>query len=142
MTSTRERCKLLCRIAHIDAADFFPHQAGNSTARHRITEKIVRSITNLLHMTDPLTVLQRWYASRCDGVWEHAHGIEIANIDNPGWRVKIDGASAGKPLDLHVERDEMDWISIRATDTAFAGYGGPGNLPELLALAADWIKEA
>ncbi|KVN74599.1 hypothetical protein WL40_03590 [Burkholderia ubonensis] len=142
MASTRERCEFLGRIAHIDAADFFPHHAGNSTARHRITEKIVRSITNLLHMTDPLTVLQRWYASRCDGVWEHAHGIEIANIDNPGWRVKIDGASAGKPLDLHVERDEMDWISIRATDTAFAGYGGPGNLPELLALAADWIKEA
>ncbi|WP_157657869.1 immunity 53 family protein [Burkholderia ubonensis] len=142
MISTRERCEFICRIAHVDAADSFSITPANNTAQHRITEKIVRSITNLLHMTDPLTALQRWYASRCNGVWEHAHGIEIANIDNPGWRVKIDGASDGKPLDLHVERDEMDWISIRATDTAFAGYGGPGNLPELLALAADWIKEA
>ncbi|WP_431820885.1 immunity 53 family protein [Burkholderia sp. F1] len=142
MASTRERCEFLCRIAHIDAADAFPMTPANSAAQHRITEKIIRSITNLLDMTDPLTVLQRWSASRCDGVWEHAHGIEIANIDNPGWRVKIDGASAGKSLDLQVEHDEMDWISVRATNTAFAGYGGPGNLPELLALAADWIKEA
>ncbi|WP_175034254.1 Imm53 family immunity protein [Burkholderia lata] len=33
-------------------------------------------------MIDSLPALQRWYESRCDGVWEHAHGIEIASLDN------------------------------------------------------------
>ncbi|HDR9506736.1 MULTISPECIES: hypothetical protein [Burkholderia cepacia complex] len=30
-------------------------------------------------------------------------------------------------------------LSVRATHARFAGYGGPGNLPELLALAVEWI---
>lgn len=90
-------------------------------------------------MIDSLPALQRWYASRCDGVWEHAHGIEIATLDNPGWKVKLSGASSGNAIDLAIERDESDWISVRATQAEFAGYGGPGNLPELLALAVEWI---
>ncbi|HEM7879464.1 immunity 53 family protein [Burkholderia contaminans] len=90
-------------------------------------------------MTDSLAELQRWYASRCDGVWEHAHGIEIATLDNPGWKVKLTGTSSGKAIDLAIERDESDWLSVRATQAEFAGYGGPGNLPELLALAVEWI---
>jgi hypothetical protein len=93
-------------------------------------------------MIDSLTELQRWYESRCDGVWEHAHGIEIATLDNPGWKVKLDGGSAGKVIDLAIERDESDWISVRATGAEFAGYGGTGNLPELLALAVEWIDRS
>ncbi|VWD62289.1 hypothetical protein BLA39750_07530 [Burkholderia lata] len=91
-------------------------------------------------MTDSLTALQRWYESRCDGVWEHAHGIEIATLDNPGWKVKLDGGSFGKVIDLAIERDESDWISVRATGAEFAGYGGGGNLLELLTLAVEWIN--
>ncbi|KVR73385.1 hypothetical protein WM06_09575 [Burkholderia cepacia] len=90
-------------------------------------------------MIDSLTALQRWYESRCDGVWEHAHGIEVVTLDNPGWKVKLDGATSGKVIDLSIERNESDWISVRATNAEFAGYGGPGNLPELLALAVEWI---
>ncbi|VWD32866.1 hypothetical protein BLA18112_06196 [Burkholderia lata] len=93
-------------------------------------------------MIDSLTALQRWYESRCDGVWEHAHGIEIATLDNPGWKVKLDGGSFGKVIDLAIERDESDWISVRATDAEFAGYRGAGNLPELLALAVEWIDRS
>lgn len=92
-------------------------------------------------MIDSLTALQRWYESRCDGVWEHAHGIRIATLDNPGWEVKIDGASAGKVIDLAIERDESDWVSVRATETEFAGYSGPRNLSELLVLAVDWSRD-
>ncbi|MPV60917.1 hypothetical protein GD416_31955 [Burkholderia sp. BE24] len=39
----------------------------------------------------------------------------------------------------HRERHESDWVSVRATRAEFAGYGGPGNLPELLALTVEWI---
>ncbi|WP_081062456.1 Imm53 family immunity protein [Burkholderia cepacia] len=49
-------------------------------------------------MIDSLTALQRWYESRCDGVWEHAHGIEVVTLDNPGWKVKL------------------EWIDWRATN--------------------------
>ena len=71
-------------------------------------------------MIDSLTALQRWYESRCDGVWEHAHGIRIATLD---------------------KRDESDWVSVRATETEFAGYSGPRNLSELLVLAVDWSRD-
>ncbi|MDO7908781.1 Imm53 family immunity protein [Paenibacillus sp. JX-17] len=33
--------------------------------------------------------LQEWYASQCDGDWEHSNGIKITSIDNPGWYVEI-----------------------------------------------------
>ncbi|WP_412525041.1 Imm53 family immunity protein [Burkholderia lata] len=39
-------------------------------------------------------------------MWEHAHGIEIATLDNPGWKVTLTGASSGKAVDLAIERDE------------------------------------
>lgn len=31
-----------------------------------------------------------WYRSECNGDWEHAYGIQIDTIDNPGWSLKID----------------------------------------------------
>lgn len=34
--------------------------------------------------------LQNWFAVQCDGVWEHAHGIKIDTLDNPGWTVHVD----------------------------------------------------
>ena len=36
-----------------------------------------------------LLKLQKWYASQCDGHWEHSSGITIESMDNPGWWVKI-----------------------------------------------------
>ncbi|MFJ1214432.1 MULTISPECIES: immunity 53 family protein [Burkholderia cepacia complex] len=91
-------------------------------------------------MSDLIDVLQNWYTSQCDDVWEHSYGVEITNIDNPGWRVKVSGASGRKPVDMNAERDEENWITVKATETEFVGYGGPGNLSELLALVVDWLR--
>ncbi|MGO4660102.1 Imm53 family immunity protein [Ensifer sp. 2YAB10] len=91
-------------------------------------------------MIDLIEVLQHWYASQCDDVWEHSFGVEITNIDNPGWRVKINGVSSKKAIDLDSDRDDMDWLRVTATETEFTGYGGPGNLKEILTLAMDWLK--
>ena len=41
-----------------------------------------------------LARLQRWYASQCDGDWEHHSDVEIGTLDNPGWSVDIDLADA------------------------------------------------
>jgi hypothetical protein len=37
-----------------------------------------------------LQQLQQWYQAHCDGEWEHAYGVEIGTLDNPGWSVRID----------------------------------------------------
>jgi hypothetical protein len=34
--------------------------------------------------------LQEWYASVCDGDWEHSYGIRIKTTDNPGWVLVVD----------------------------------------------------
>ena len=34
--------------------------------------------------------LQEWYASQCNGDWEHTFGVTISTMDNPGWGLTID----------------------------------------------------
>jgi hypothetical protein len=52
------------------------------------------SVNNLLPR------LQRWYHSQSDGTWEHASGVRIETLDNPGWSLKVDlrGTNAVTPL--------------------------------------------
>ena len=33
--------------------------------------------------------LQKWYRSQCNGEWEHAEGISIGTLDNPGWSIEV-----------------------------------------------------
>jgi hypothetical protein len=91
-------------------------------------------------MSQNIVFLQDWYLSKCDGAWEHSYGVEITNIDNPGWKVIIRGEESKAPKKIDLERSEIDWISVIATDTEFKGYGAPENLQELLALAIGWLK--
>lgn len=91
-------------------------------------------------MNNLIDALQGWYASQCNDAWEHSYGVEIASIDNPGWRVKVSGASGRELVDMNTERDEEDWITVKATETDFVGYGGPSNLTELLTLVVDWLR--
>lgn len=91
-------------------------------------------------MKDLIDALQNWYAERCNEVWEHSFGIEIANIDNPGWKVKITGATARNSAITDIDRSETDWITVKATETEFNGFGGPCNMQELLTLAVDWLR--
>ncbi|MBR8211277.1 immunity 53 family protein [Burkholderia cenocepacia] len=91
-------------------------------------------------MSDLIAALQRWYTSQCNDVWEHSYGVEIVNVDNPGWRVKINGATAKRPTNINIERDDEDWIRVSATETEFIGYGGPSNLQEILELGMDWLQ--
>jgi hypothetical protein len=85
---------------------------------------------------DALTLLQRWYLSRCDGEWEHRHGVTIESLDNPGWRVTIDLAGlpmAGTGCDwAKIDRSEHDWLHWRVADQRFEGGCGATNLGELI----------
>lgn len=34
--------------------------------------------------------VQDWYSAQCDEEWEHAYGVTIKTLDNPGWIFEID----------------------------------------------------
>jgi hypothetical protein len=91
-------------------------------------------------MKNLIDVLQSWYEFQCNDVWEHSYGIEISTIDNPGWKVKITGATGRKPIKIDSERSETDWIAVATTEAEFNGYGSARNLEELLILAVDWLQ--
>jgi hypothetical protein len=94
-------------------------------------------------MNDELTALQSWYASQCDGDWEHQDGIEINTLDNPGWRIVInldDTELAGKPFEAVEENyeHETDWLRCWVADGKFQAAGGPLKLTRILRIFLDW----
>lgn len=69
--------------------------------------------------------------------WEHADGVEITNIDNPGWRLVATGLHSedGRPIEVaprRFDRNQEDWIDILAGAGRFEAFCGPGNLGEAL----------
>jgi hypothetical protein len=38
----------------------------------------------MVSMGEILPWLQGWYATQCDGDWEHEYGVSIETLDNPG----------------------------------------------------------
>jgi len=91
-------------------------------------------------MIDLIEYFQTWYKENCDGVWEHFNGIDISNIDNPGWKVAINGVVEKKEITLNVVVDKENWLNITANNSTFLGYCGTKNLKELLEYAVHWIE--
>jgi len=102
-------------------------------------------------MTNELTWLQRWYSSQCDGEWEHAAGITIETIDNPGWSVTIyieDTEMASIPFEpLKTQLSETDWVQCRVAERndgevyrRFTGHGGASNLSDIIGVFRKWVE--
>jgi hypothetical protein len=91
-----------------------------------------------------LAWLQDWYASQCDGDWEHGYGIKIGTLDNPGWAVEIN--LLGTPFaertagPLTVDVGEDDWLHASIADGKFKGYGDPHRLEQIVLTFRDWIE--
>ncbi len=85
---------------------------------------------------DPLTWLQAWYVTQCDGDWEHEYGVRIATLDNPGWSLSIDLRDTvleGAAFTRHeVRRGEHDWVIAQVIDGRFEAACGPLNLGEAI----------
>jgi hypothetical protein len=80
--------------------------------------------------------LQKWYTDRCDEDWEHMYGIQIGNIDNPGWAVTIDLADT-ELADFEksyetFENSEEDWYAYSIENKVFKGVGDPGKLNKII----------
>ncbi len=93
-------------------------------------------------MDETLSWLQHWFASQCDGDWEHDEGIRISTLDNPGWEVKInlEGTELeGYPFpELTRTIDDNDWVVCRLRNAFFEGFGGPSNLTSILEVFRAW----
>jgi hypothetical protein len=91
-----------------------------------------------------LAEIQHWYLSQCDGTWEHAEGITIDTLDNPGWRVKISLKGTiweSKPFQEVVRLEpEVNWVRCWIEGNAFQGAGGPNQLEEIHRTFLEWIK--
>jgi hypothetical protein len=91
-----------------------------------------------------LARLQRWYASQCNGDWEHYAQVKIETVDNPGWRVKIDLVDTdleGVPFaEISNLEPETDWIRCWVEDGQFQGAGGAPMFEAILAHFLDWAE--
>ena len=93
---------------------------------------------------DVVDRLQRWYASQCDGDWEHDSGFTIKTIDNPGWMIKLRLSedpkyNPGLP-DFKVERSATDWVHVNVRDGTLQVVGGALNLKEVLSRFLDLVE--
>lgn len=97
---------------------------------------------------DLLAALQEWYASQCDGDWEHQYGIKIESCDNPGWWVKIDltGTSLRSQLftplvenvDAQGFQEDSRWLHCYIEDGVWHGAGDETKLPVILGCFLTW----
>lgn len=84
--------------------------------------------------------IERWYASQCDGEWEHQNGIEIRSLDNPGWRLSFDvgdEAVAFRPVE-RARSTQHDWLHAWLEDGRLNVACGPRALRDAISL----IREA
>ena len=85
---------------------------------------------------DPLSWLQSFYRSLCDGDWEHSYGCDIGNVNNPGWTLSFDLSETDFEFEVvdwfKDERSDDDWLHYRKEGVNFDGACGPENLAELI----------
>ena len=96
--------------------------------------------------------LQKWYASQCDGDWEHGNGIEIGTLDNRGWSVKIDlvdttlekmtYAELQEPTKEGAFEESDRWMLCRVRDRVWEGVGDETKLERILQEFVSWAESA
>ena len=95
-------------------------------------------------MSSVLNDIQKWYASNCDGNWEHSFGVQIGTLDNPGWDVTID-LEATNLENKHFEILQNDvsdkrWILCHVENKKFRGFGDETKLEEIIKVFLDWAE--
>lgn len=90
--------------------------------------------------------LQKWFMSQCNGDWEHAFGIRIATIDNPGWGVDID--IEGTELvgisfqPLRAEGLAGSWLHVWKDGLTFKIRCSPEGLEKGIEIFCDWAERS
>jgi hypothetical protein len=95
---------------------------------------------------DDLIWLMEWYASHCDGNWEHQYGITIQTLDNPGWRLAIDLNGCGLETRPFAKLDhgmpsDVSWWTCSVTGGKFLAHCGKRDLPIIIAAFRKWATD-
>ncbi len=90
--------------------------------------------------------MQDWYASQCNGEWEHRYGISIGTIDNPGWSLNIELTGTELEHVMFEEyrenyEDETDWLICQTVGANFGGHCGPRKLERMIDIFLDWADQ-
>ncbi|MET8711036.1 MULTISPECIES: immunity 53 family protein [Streptomyces] len=90
--------------------------------------------------------IQSWYASNCDGEWEHEFGVRMATTDNPGWHIEVDVSETDlEGVEVRRERRELPeggWMIAWSDGRTFQAACDPGSLGEVDALFEGWAERA
>ena len=93
---------------------------------------------------DVLGEFQAWYLEQCNDDWEHAYGVTIGTLDNPGWTVDVDLADtrlSSRSYDrAETHRSENDWLVSWREEERWRAACGPLNLAEALTAFLDWAR--
>jgi Immunity protein 53 len=93
-----------------------------------------------------LSLLEKWYSDRCNGVWEHQSGVSIGTLDNPGWTLEIElcGTDAeDRTLErVKIERTRNDWLHYWVEKNKFHARMGPKNLTECIEIFCGWFENS
>ena len=82
---------------------------------------------------------------KCNGEWEHSHGVKIDTLDNPGWQVHIDLDVPRNRTQIlqrvQVDRTADNWIHYRIEQRVFHIACGPKNLSEAMEIFIRWFEQ-
>lgn len=100
---------------------------------------------------DLIIELQKWYLSQCNEDWEHTYGVQIGNLDNPGWTLDVDLThtyledAAFKEVSYGIgseaELSGNEWLICEVKNGKFKAAGGPEKLHEMLSIFLAWANE-
>jgi len=95
-----------------------------------------------------LSRLERWCRSQCNFEWEHAQGVRIETLDNPGWSLEVslkgtslEGAEFKEQsygVRENAETDGENWLICKVEQKVFKGNGGPFKLEEMIVIFLEW----
>jgi Immunity protein 53 len=87
-------------------------------------------------VSNVLTELQKWYASNCNGDWEHSYGVKIETLDNPGWHLEIELEETNLQncsfIIIDIDNNEDDWYTCKVNKNKFEACGDPTKLNKLI----------
>jgi hypothetical protein len=89
--------------------------------------------------------LMKWYATQCNGEWEHQFGVKIETLDNPGWSITIDlEETALESREYarvdHDMGDKVSWWTCRIEENQWRAACAPGDLATVVGLFRDWAE--
>jgi hypothetical protein len=115
-----------------------------------LAEPASRSVQQTAMMRDLLSELSRWFATHCDGDWEHSRGILIQTTDNPGWWVKIElaqtelsdrsFATVAENIDSKGFPHGSRWLHCGLKDGQWHGAGDETRLEQIIAIFLTWAE--